>query len=93
MYSLSKSLAAAGARRRRGGCRLLAAALAQRLFSVAIRVARAGHQLPVDYRVRLAPVFEARATDRRIGGTGAGGNISMSQALQDQSAEARTGVK
>ena len=50
------------------GARLLAAALAQRLFSVAIRLARAGHQLPVDDRVRLALPFEARAADRRVDG-------------------------
>ena len=67
MYSLSKSLAAAGARRRRGGG-LVAAALVTR--PVTGRLARAGHQLPVDDRVRLAPAFEARAADRRVDGVG-----------------------
>ena len=58
MYILTRkpSLAAAGARRRRGG-RLLAAALV-----------RAGHQLPVDDRVRVALAFEARPSDRRVVG-------------------------
>ena len=31
-------------------------------------LARAGYQLPVDDRVRLAAAFEARAADRRVDG-------------------------
>ena len=53
--------------RRRGGG-LVAAALAQRLLPVAFRLARAGHQLPVDDRVRAPLPFEARAADRRVDG-------------------------
>ena len=44
-------------RRRRGG--LFAAALAQRGDPVARRLARAGHQFPVDDRVRAAAAFDA----------------------------------
>jgi len=66
------------ARRRRGDARLFAAAL-QRLWPVASRLACARHQLPVDDRVRLAPAFEARASDRRVDGVR--GGLVQSRAL------------
>ena len=62
--------AAAGARRRRGGGRHFAEALVSAVtWPVAVRIAHAGHQLPVHDRVRLAPPFGAtQAPHRRVDG-------------------------
>ena len=43
-------------------------AFAHGLLPVAARLARTGHQLPVNDRVRLAAAFEARAADGRVDG-------------------------
>ena len=82
-------------RRRRGGGRFFAAALAQRVTPVAVRLARARHQSPVDDRVRLALPFEARAPDRRVVSTGSDklvAELSMSNAaeLMDRSSSSST---
>ena len=56
---------------RRGGIHP-ARALAQRVAPVARRLARAGHQLPVDDRVRLAPALDVgrKSADRRVDSVG-----------------------
>ena len=65
MYILYRGLAAAGGAPRRRGGGLVAAALLRRL-------SLAGHQLPVDDRVRLAPAFEPRSPDGRVDGVRGG---------------------